>query len=163
MRLSRPLNDANFKALIKKDLDQVFLLTSPIPYPFHFAVHAWFVTQSKGQVNRYEFGKFKGSPHPQNIGLLKNFFEPITGMNKYWWQPKYRHPSKLIGAIEGSTASEASRLIYFLENQSESYPYKEHYHYLGPNSNTYIAWVLHHFPAVGLKLPAAAVGRGFGL
>ncbi len=155
------ITDDSLHQLLDENRQQVFLLTSPIPYPFTFAVHAWFVTHQNGEVHRYEFGKFGGSPHPNGIGLLKDFFKPTIGMNRFWWQSRSRYPSKLIDMISGDEKSVAARMISFLEEHSEKYPYKERYNYLGPNSNTYAGWVLKHFPDSGLKLPISAVGRNF--
>ncbi len=153
------INEESFAKLVNPGRYQVFLLTSPIPYPFHLAVHSWFVTQVAGEFHRYEFGKFRGSPNPKGIGLLKDFFKPTTGMNCYWWQRRDRFPSKLIGVIEGDENSDAKHLAAFLETQSKHYPLKETYRYLGPNSNTFVGWVLKHFPNCGLKVPTKAVGR----
>ncbi len=158
---SNIIDKHGLKRLVKEDQYQVFLLTSSIPFPFGWAVHAWFVVQLNGELNRYEFGKFKGSPNPNGIGLLKNYFKPTTGMNRYWWQRRDRYPAKLISTISGDEKSVAARIIAFLEVHSEKYPHKEMYRYLGPNSNTYCAWVLKHFPDSGLKLPISAVGKNY--
>lgn len=140
---------------------QVYLLVSPIPLPLSFAVHGWFVTRAGDEISRYEFGKFGGSPHPNGIGLLKDFLKPTVGMNLLPGSPKWRHKSYLKGMISGDADSIAAELAFFLENKSEYYPHKKHYRYLGPNSNTYIGWVLSHFPQCGLKLPVSAVGKNY--
>ena len=155
------INEESLKGFTNPGQHQVFLLTSPIPFPFGFAVHAWFVTQVDGEIHRYEFGKFRGSPNPNGIGLLKDYFKPTTGMNRYWWQRRDRYPSKLIGKIAGGEKSVAARMISFLKEHSDKYPHKTKYNYLGPNSNTYAGWVLGHFTDSGLKLPLSAVGRNY--
>lgn len=155
----KTIDEESLNSLIDKSQNQVFLLSSPIPFPFGMVVHAWFVTQVGGEVHRYEFGKFKNSPNPKGIGLLKNYFKSTTGMNRYWWQHRDRYPSKLIEVISGDEKSVAARMIAFLDVHSDKYPHKNIYRYLGPNSNTYVSWVLKHFPESGLKLPVSAVGR----
>jgi len=41
-------------------------------------------------------------------------------------------------------------------------PFRNEYKiYPGPNSNTFIQWVLNHFPNSGLKLPRNAFGKNY--
>ncbi len=52
-------------------------------------------------------------------------------------------------------------MVECIENSPHNYPYCGHYSYIGPNSNTYVQWVLDAFPESGLKLPWNAFGKGF--
>ncbi len=149
-----------YKRIINKEKYQVFLFSSPIPYPLNFAVHTWFVINLKGKISRWEFGQFKGSPHKNGIGVLKNFFEPTEGMNKYFWKSYPRFTSKLIDFIEGDENSTASNLAEFIENFSDSYPLKDKYILTGPNSNTFVQWIINQYPEANIKLPFNAVGKG---
>ena len=51
----------------EKDGFQVFLVSSPLPRPFSFALHTWLVTVKGGIQNRWEVWQFKsripGSAH----------------------------------------------------------------------------------------------------
>ena len=152
-----------YRRIINKEKYQVFLFSSPVPYPLMFAVHTWFVVNLRGKINRWEFGQFKGSPHKNGIGILKDFFEPAEGMNKYFWKSNPRFNSKLIDFIEGDEDSTAKDLAEFIEVNSNSYPLKNKYILIGPNSNTYIQWVLNRFPKVDFKLPLNAIGKNFKL
>lgn len=153
----------DFNQLLKPDRFQVFLFASPIPVPFHFAVHAWFVINRMGEVHRWEFGKFRNSPHPGGIGILKDFLAPTDGMNRYPWKSKPRHDAYLLDFVEGDKKSVAAAMTSFIHAQSGSYPYRNRYSYLGPNSNTYVQWVLNHYPESGLKLPHKAIGKSYSL
>jgi len=70
--------------------------------------------------------------------------------------------SKLIKKISGHEKSLARRVIDGIEKINPSYPYKERYFpYPGPNSNTYVGWIITKFPEVNIKLPWNAFGKNF--
>jgi hypothetical protein len=140
---------------------QVWLLKSAVPFPFSFAMHGWFVVNEKGAVNRWEFGRFGGPCGPKKIGVFKNLFPLTAGMNKYGWKLEPRSPTQIIFKLEGAENSLAYKLAKFINHQSYHYPFKNHYRYLGPNSNTYLQWVLNHFSAVSKSLPNNAIGKNF--
>jgi len=155
------MNETEFSKLIDKDKYQVFLFSSPVPIPMNFAVHTWFVINLKGEINRWEFGQFRGSPYKNGIGNLKNFFSPIDGMNKFFWKREPRFNSKLIDYIEGDEDSLANRMAIFIEEYSNSYPLKTKYVLTGPNSNSFVQWILNKFPDANLQLPFNAIGKGY--
>jgi len=155
------MNKFEFSKLINKNKYQVFLFSSPVPIPFNFAVHTWFVVNLKGEINRWEFGRFRGSPYKNGIGVLKNFFSPTEGMNIYFWKRYPRFNSKLIDFIEGDEESAANHLAVFIEEYSNTYPLKTKYSPLGPNSNSFMQWILNKFPKANLKLPFNAIGKGY--
>ena len=109
------MNKTEFSKLIDENKYQIFLFSSPVPIPMNFAVHTWFVINLKGEINRWEFGRFRGSPYKNGIGVLKNFFSPIDGMNKFFWKGEPRFNSKLIDYIEGDEDSLANRMAIFIE------------------------------------------------
>ena len=41
------MNEQEFLKLVKNDMYQVFLFSSPVPIPFFFARHCWFVINNK--------------------------------------------------------------------------------------------------------------------
>jgi len=155
------MNKEEFIKLIDREKYQVFLFSSPVPIPFNFSVHTWFVINLKGKINRWEFGRFRGSPQKNGIGVLKNFFENTEGMNIYFWKTQPRFDSKLIDFIEGGDDSVANKLALFVEEYSNSYPLKTKYLMIGPNSNTFIQWILNKFPEADMKLPLNAIGKGY--
>ncbi len=142
---------------------QVFLLASPVTFPLSFAVHAWFVINIEGKVNRWEFGRFRGSPYRNKIGVLKNFLKPTEGMNLYFWKQNPRFNPKLLGFIEGDKSSLAHKMASFIDNHSKNYPLNYQYSLKGPNSNTYVQWILNKFPESNLELPSNAFGKNFNI
>lgn len=155
------MNKEELKKLIDDSKYQVFLFSSPIPIPLNSFVHTWFVIKLKGEISRWEFGKFKGSPNKNGIGVLKNFFDKTEGMNKYFWKSEPRFNSKLIDFIEGDDDSIANEIALFIEEYSNSYPLRSEYFLSGPNSNSFIQWILHKFPEANMKLPFNAIGKGY--
>ncbi len=155
------MTEKEFLKLVDRNKYQVFILSSRVPFPLNFAVHTWFVINLKGKIHRWEFGYFKGSPYENGIGVLKDFFYPTTGMNVYFWKAEPRFNSKLISFIEGDDNSIARDLALFIEKKSYSYPLKNTYLFRGPNSNSYMQWVLDEFPNSNLKLPFNAFGKGY--
>jgi len=155
------MNKKEFTELIDNNKYQVFLFSSPVPIPLNYWAHTWFVINLKGKINRWEFGKFQGSPHNNGIGVLKNFFENTEGMNIYFWKTKPRFNSKLIDLIEGDDDSVANKLALFIEEYSNSYPLKAEYFMTGPNSNSFVQWILNKFPEVNMRLPYNAIGKGY--
>ena len=124
-------------------------------------MHTWFVINLKGKISRWEFGRFKGSPHKNGIGVLNNFFENREGMNIYFWKSQPRFNSKLVDFIEGDDNSLASKMAHFIEEHSNSYHKKNEYFITGPNSNSFVQWILNKFPEASMKLPLNAIGKGY--
>lgn len=152
-----------YNTLIENAKHQIFLFSSPVTFPLNLAVHTWFVVNIEGKIDRWEFGRFRGSPHKNNIGVLKNFLKPTEGMNLYFWKQKPKFKSKLLSFIEGDENSVAHDMALFINNYSNNYPLRDKYCLIGPNSNTYVQWILNKFPESNLELPANAFGKGFNL
>ncbi|MFT6361502.1 MAG: hypothetical protein ACJAV6_000413 [Candidatus Paceibacteria bacterium] len=143
---------------INKDQYQVYVLSSRTRKPVHFAVHTWIVTVSNGKIDRWEIlhqksednttGYFYRNAHPPVQGLKKGFFTN--------WD------SNLIGSVSGDQYSLAKRILDYIENRTPTYPHQNKYSiYPGPNSNTYVAWILKEFPTSGIKLPWNAFGKNY--
>jgi hypothetical protein len=82
----------------------------------------------------------------------------------------FRHPVKLkdrfrseiISYVEGGKGSIADKMIKFIEKSEKSYPFTKRYTVIpGPNSNTFIQWIINHFPESGFRLPWNAFGKGY--
>jgi len=149
---------------LRSYLYQIFIMCSRVPLPLFFALHTWFVINKKGNVNRWESGKFH-NPKPKKswgnvyLGLGKN--NPLTGMNLNPFSPGQRYKSRLLGYLEGKNNSTAHKMISFIESNAKNYPYKNEYVLLGPNSNTFTQWILNRFPESNLKLPWNAIGKSY--
>jgi hypothetical protein len=73
----------------------------------------------------------------------------------FFWRPR------LLGSLEGQDGSTAERVIRFVEASKDKYPYLDKYFLLGPNSNTYVQWVLDKFPEFNIRLGRFFIGRNY--
>jgi hypothetical protein len=158
--------------LIKPDLYQVFLLTCPATFPFSFAVHPWLVINRKGAVDRFGFGRGVGATryevlfgtklsHKSWGHLHQNLAAPSQGIAVFPFHSPFFWGSTVRGYVEGGEGSVAERMADFIDSSKETYPYNDTYAFTGPNSNTYVQWVLDHFPESGMRLPWNAFGKGY--
>lgn len=147
------------KIKIDNNKYQIFILGCPAYIPFNFASHSWVVLNKKGALSRLEvkhnYNKLNNShlyinnqPHFQGINI--SFF-----IKKYFWK------SKLLYSFEGDENSATHKMINLVENSKENYPYLKKYSGLGPNSNTYVQWILNQFPELKIKLPFNYIGRNY--
>lgn len=157
--------EEEFKELIDKKKYQVFLFSTSLPIPFTFAVHTWIVTSNKGNIKRWEVWHTKKHV-PKSYGFLNlNMRKPSVGGRKFIFGKERRHLfSKLVHSISGGENSVAQKMVEFIENDIYNYEFLNSYHYFpGPNSNTFIQWIVSKFPESGFKLPRNAVGKNFKL
>lgn len=57
---------------------------------------------------------------------------------------------------------DAQPLIAKIDAAARSYPWADEYKaFPGPNSNTFIAWIVKQVPELGVKLPFSAIGSGY--
>jgi hypothetical protein len=111
-----------------------------------FAHHTWIVVKEKGAgaYTRYD---------------MVAWGKPVKVNN---WPPDarwYGHAPKLVGAVEGPVAE---ALIPKIRAAVARYPYSNYGDYSvwpGPNSNSFVAYVLGAVPEAGIVLPPTAVGK----
>ena len=113
-----------------------------------FAVHTWIVTKQEGaaEYNRYEVVGW-GRP------LRQNAYAP----DARW----YSNEPQIVKTIRGK---QAQSLIPKIESAIANYPHAQRGNYIlwpGPNSNSFVAYVLNEVPEIGITPPANAVGRDF--
>lgn len=159
------MTEQEFKKLIKQDRYQVFLISCPAYFPINFAIHPWFVVNKKGKLTRWEVGHDKEDT-PNYFGYIRYDGLPlfkglpiISYSLPFSWGAKH---IKLLGSIEGDENSIAHKMIAVIENSVHSYPYRDTYRLSGPNSNTYIQWVLDQMPEWKMNLSWKAIGKNFG-
>ena len=151
------MNEKEFKNLVKKDRYQIFVFSSRLPFPLSFVTHCWIVSVKRGIIKRYEV------LHRENNGnyLHVDFWKPWLGVGKYLWNKDPRWESALLGSLEGKKGSIAEKMTRALE-KSSNYPFKKKYHFFpGPNSNTFVQWILNAFAGCGLRLPWTAFGKEY--
>ncbi|MEA2701869.1 MAG: hypothetical protein QOE22_578 [Candidatus Parcubacteria bacterium] len=52
-------------------------------------------------------------------------------------------------------------MVKSIEESSTTYPNKDTYSFTGPNSNTYIQWILDQFPEAHMNLPWNSFGKSW--
>ena len=144
-----------FEKLIKKDEYQVFVLCCPAYFPFNFFRHPWFVLNDKGKISRLEV-RHSINKKDQSHLFVDNQ-PPFEGINKtILVNNKWK--AKLLGSVEGDIAK---NVIEYIKNTQINYPYKNKYCWNGPNSNTYVRWILDQFPEFKIKLSARFIGKNY--
>ena len=113
-----------------------------------FAVHSWIVLKDRDapSYDRYDVVGW-GQP------VRKNGYEP----DGYW----YSNPPQKVWEISGA---EAEALIPRIETAIAAYPHNRRGAYRlwpGPNSNSFVAYVLRAVPEIDAVLPPNAVGRDY--
>ena len=144
------------------DLYQVYFFTCPAHIPFHFAIHSWIVTVKNNEIHRWEIIHRKYNNKEHFGYVYKNFYtNPTQGIKKYSLSSEYWNAT-LLGSISGDEKSLAKQVVDFIEEMTLFYPYQENYSlYPGPNSNTYVAWIIKKFPELKIKLPWNAFGKNY--
>jgi hypothetical protein len=74
--------------------------------------------------------------------------------DRYWFGEKPR----LIKEHRGERVDD---LIDAVDKAADAYPWKTTYKALGPNSDTFIAWIAKRVPELELDLPISAIGSGY--
>ena len=113
-----------------------------------FAHHSWIVVKEEGASRYSRYDKVGwGSPVRTNAWAA----------DARW----FGNDPQLVLAIDGE---EAQRLIPEIRRAVAEYPYSRFGDYRvwpGPNSNTFVAYVVGKIPALGTALPPTAVGKDF--
>lgn len=113
----------------------------------YFSLHTWISTKEAG-ASRY-------------------YVHEVTGWRHYVVQSRPDDPDRawygalpeLIADIRGE---QAERIIQQLGDVIERYPYPTEYNaWPGPNSNTFVAWVIRQIPEMEVALPNHAIGKDF--
>ena len=156
------MKEQEFQNLIQKDKYQIFVFASKAHLPFFFALHPWFVVNNKGVITRYEIVYKKNCCPEKSFGHLHlNALPPYSGIGIFSFSKKHFWKSELLWHLVGDEGSTAHKMQRVIESSKDTYPYVQTYDLTGPNSNTYIQWVLDQFPESNFKLPLTCFGKGF--
>lgn len=114
-----------------------------------FAVHSWIVFKERGAdaYERYDVVGWSGAPIRHNM----------RAPDARW----YGNDPEIVFSLSGE---EAERLIPKLRAAIASYPYAAAGDYTiwpGPNSNTFVAYVVEQVPEMAVALPSTAIGKDF--
>lgn len=152
------MGNKNFENLVDKEKYQVFIFSSPASLPINFARHPWIVVNNKGVVSRWEVMHFKNKNDKRLKYIHLNARSPFCGNIVFYPLELLFWKTKLMGFIEGDIALKA---IDFIERSIENYVYYDKYSFLGPNSNTYVQWILNKFPEFKIKLSWRFIGKNY--
>ncbi len=157
------MNEKDFKRLIKKNLYQVFLFTSPLPRPISFIDHPWIVTSNKGKINRWEVKQYPGLAKKTYGHISINWINPWLGYKKNpWGKSNKRFESVLRYQLEGKKGSLAQEMVNFVEKNYKKYPHYNRYHpVFGPHCQTFVQWIINKFPESRFKLSWMAFGKNY--
>jgi hypothetical protein len=150
-----------FENIIKSDLYQVFLFTSPAHIPLSIWTHPWVVINKQGNLTRYEVRYKKNRVKPELGHIHINDLPPFDGIEIFSFLKYPRWNATLLGQIEGGENSGAQKMCEFIENSTQTYKDKSRYFLFGPNSNTYIKWILDNSPEFEGKLRWNALGKNY--
>ena len=115
------------------------------------ADHTWISTKAKGAdfYTVYEvIGWRMATGHDSVLRVEKDL------PDRLWYGKK---PRILVDLRE----EKAEKLIDKIRKAAFQYPYKKRYAMLGPNSNTFIAWIACQVPELNLKLSRRAIGKAY--
>jgi hypothetical protein len=131
----------------------VHLKYATLPAPLGvFAVHYWFTVlqPESGRCDRWEVWQSKDAGGVSVGHLHCNLKAPDAGVGG--------GPARLAAEWNGEMAS---RIFSVLEAASSQYPYCSRYlPWPGPNSNTFVAWVLRR-AGIDFPLPWKAIGKDY--
>ncbi len=137
----------DLEALAQSDEAVVRVYVAPVRVLDFLATHAWFVVKTADEhaFTRWEVSHRWGEPY----GYVR--------MN-------FREPEADVGAggafiLTELMGEEAARVVEFINNESPLYPCRDLYlYYPGPNSNTYMQWVLDQ-TGWDVTLPSTSIGQ----
>lgn len=112
-----------------------------------FAAHTWLAVKPAGS-QRYRVLQVTGWRRP-TVSVR-------TGVPDRAWF------GSLPALIADYRGEEAAALIPAIEAATERYPFRDRYRvWPGPNSNTFVAWVIRQVPGLRVALPATAIGKDY--
>lgn len=152
------MNKKEFESIIKKSPYHIFIFSTKLNFPINFAVHTYIVIVTPHYTNRREihWKPFKDAKYKE-WHLHLNYQKPWEWRHHYFRSKKWRFPTKLLFHLWWDQKVE--KIITKIENQIHQYPYKNHYHFLWINSNSFIWRLIHQNPELKCVLPWNAFGR----
>jgi hypothetical protein len=110
-----------------------------------FAVHPWIAIKEKNAKSYTVY---------MVMGWRGNVVSAEQGIPDRKW---YGSVPEMLYELRGP---EAEKMIPQIKQAAKNYPYQNFYRlYPGPNSNTFIAYVIRHTPGITVELPPHAIGK----
>ncbi|MFC7367767.1 MULTISPECIES: DUF3750 domain-containing protein [Vreelandella] len=112
-----------------------------------FGVHIWIATKTEGAAEYYL--------HQVLSWRRPTVVSSVDSPDRAW----FGHPPELLADYRGD---DAARLIPIITDAVARYPYTDLYRvWPGPNSNSFIAWVIREVEGLDVALPTTAVGKDY--
>ncbi|PPC76236.1 DUF3750 domain-containing protein [Pokkaliibacter plantistimulans] len=112
-----------------------------------FAVHSWIATKA-ANASQYRVRQVTGWRRPT---VIDRYDVP----DRAWFGSQ----AQLLGELRGEAAA---RAITEIDRLLPGYPYADEYRaWPGPNSNTFVAWLLRRVPELQVALPSNALGKDY--
>ncbi len=116
-----------------------------------FSVHTWIAMKRKNDDHYQVIQTLGWRAYRNQSAIVLRADTP----DRYW----YNSPPLLIGEQRGEVAEKA---IDRLLSAAERYPHRFEYRlWPGPNSNTFIAYLLREVPELGMSMPPNAIGKDY--
>lgn len=129
-------------------VSKVELRAAKIPHIGLIAAHYWFVIYRAGETQRWEVWQ-KAQQNTTSWGYIHNNLLPITqgvGNGDSWLETQWQ-------------GQQAMQLAALIEQSPLNYPNKQRYCYWpGPNSNTYVQWLLNQ-AQISYQLRPQGIGK----
>lgn len=117
----------------------------------YFAVHPWVAVKKKNEKNYTVYQVTAWNLRGSDSAVSANKDVP----DRYWYGKK----PVLLQTLKGAAAEKA---IPAIEKAVREYPFADHYRlWPGPNSNTFVAYILREVPELTVELPPTAIGKDF--
>ncbi|WP_353981152.1 DUF3750 domain-containing protein [Salinicola endophyticus] len=112
-----------------------------------FGVHTWIATKAEHAAHYRVY---------QVVSWRRPTVQVAVAQPDRAW---YGNPPELLAELRGAPAA---RAIATIEQVVPSYPQAGHYRiWPGPNSNTFVAWVVRQVPELAVDFPANAIGKDY--
>jgi hypothetical protein len=134
--------------IVKEPIVQVYSART-FGWRKHFAVHTWIATKAENADHylTYHVTSWGGRSTGRSIVIKKDL------PDRRW----YGADATMIAELRGVRAGEA---ILKIEAAAKEYRYQNFYRMVpGPNSNSFVSYLLRNAPEIGVELPPNAIGR----
>ena len=146
-------DSANLAPLPKKNKETIIQVYAAPLWGLRglIADHTWISTKPKG-ASSYTVYEVIGWRLAKGYDSVLRIEKDIP--DRLWYG---KQPRTLIDLRN----EEAEQIIDKIYTAALQYPYKKEYSMFGPNSNTFIAWILCEVPELNLKLSRRAIGKNY--
>ncbi|NBC84074.1 MAG: DUF3750 domain-containing protein [Bacteroidetes bacterium] len=161
MKEKRSYQSHEIASLVNPYDAQIFFLYSPLPFPVSFAVHCWVVTNMAGKLDRWEVWQSTGQCETSRGYVHQNLFPPFQALHiNFFVRSLGRCNPRLLHIVQDHNL--ADKMIAFIKKEAFQYPYRhDYFYYPGPNSNTFVQWIIDQFPEYPVVLPKGGLGKGY--